>query len=221
MAEVQGALRELSRGATGSESLRYVESSNSATPLNPALMRLTASRRVLLLQGPVGPFFDRLTKWLSNRGSEVRRVAFQAGDEFDCGATRPIRFTATLDEWPSFFSNLLDQLATDCVVLFGQSRRYHQDALTIAKARGIAVVVMEEGYFRPGFGTMELDGVNGYSSTLYRYTWRTEAMGADSFSAAEAHGIQPDVSPWHFQKMAWHAARHYVALWRRRAAPRP
>jgi capsular polysaccharide export protein len=216
MAEVQGALRELSRGPVEGESPRFVGASSSATPLNPALMRLMASRRVLLLQGPVGPFFVRLTKWLTNQGSEVRRVAFQSGDEFDCGAARPIRFTARPDEWPAFFSNLLAQLATDCVVLFGQSRRYHQDALAIAKARGVAVVVMEEGYFRPGFGTMELDGVNGYSSTLYRYTWRTEAMGAESFPAAEAHGIRPDVSPWHFQKMAWHAARHYAALWRHR-----
>jgi capsular polysaccharide export protein len=214
MAEGQVVQPELDGKTLGREPRHHEYSAPAVAPLNPALMCLMGSRRVLLLQGPVGPFFDRLTKWLRGRGAEVRRVAFQAGDDFDCKAVNPIRFKGTLTDWPAFFANLATQLEIDCVVLFGQSRRYHQDALAIAKARGIAVVVMEEGYFRPGFGTMELDGVNGYSSTLYRYTWQTEVMGAAPVSEAEKEGIQPDISPWHFQKMAWHAASHYVALWR-------
>jgi capsular polysaccharide export protein len=216
MAEVQIAQPEageerLVRGLLGQD-----PSAPSLAPLNPALMRLMSSRRVLLLQGPVGPFFDRLTKWLVGRGGEVRRVVFQGGDERDCTAATPIRFKGAVADWPAFFSNLADQLEIDCVVLFGQSRRYHQSALAIAKARGIATVVMEEGYFRPGFGTMELGGVNGYSSTLFRYTWQTEVMSTAD-PDAEKEGIRPDISPWHFQKMAWHAANHYLALWRSRS----
>jgi capsular polysaccharide export protein len=207
---------ELGGKALTREPLRHEHAAPSVAPLNPALMRLMASRRVLLLQGPVGPFFDRLAKWLRGRGGEVRRVVFQAGDEHDCKAVSPIRFKGAVADWPAFFSNLAAQLEIDCVVLFGQSRRYHQEALAIAKARGIAAIVMEEGYFRPGFGTMELDGVNGYSSTLYRYTWQTEVMGTMPVAQTE-EGIRPDISPWHFQKMAWHAANHYLALWRDRS----
>jgi capsular polysaccharide export protein len=217
MAEVQVVQADLGRETLAREPIRHDESAPSVAPLNPALMRLMGSHRVLLLQGPVGPFFDRLAKWLSGRGTEVRRVVFQAGDERDCKAVSPIHFKGATADWPAFFSNLVDQLEIDCVVLFGQSRRYHQEALAIGRARGIAVVVMEEGYFRPGFGTMELGGVNGYSSTLYRYTWQTDVMGATPVSQAENEGIRPDISPWHFQKMAWHAANHYLALWRGRS----
>ena len=47
---------------------------------NPALLQLASSRHALLLQGPVGPFFDRLTRWLESNGTSVHRVIFQAGD---------------------------------------------------------------------------------------------------------------------------------------------
>ena len=69
-----------------------------AVTINPALARLAASRTVLLLQGPVGPFFDRLASWLGSRGARVHRVAFQGGDEFDAKALEPVKFSGTVAE---------------------------------------------------------------------------------------------------------------------------
>jgi capsular polysaccharide export protein len=138
---------------------------------NPALAVLKASRSVLLLQGPVGPFFDRLSQWLMAREKQVHRIVFSGGDQHDCQATTPIKFAGKLDEWRAFFSAQCVQLKADAVVLFGQSRAYHQVALKAANQLGIQVVVLEEGYFRPGFMTMELDGVNGNSTTLDRFSW--------------------------------------------------
>jgi capsular polysaccharide export protein len=175
---------------------------------NPALACLAQSRRVLMLQGPVGPFFDRVAQWLRAGGSRVERVVFQGGDEQDCQAIEPIAFTGSPSAWPTFLGNLLQQLRPDCIVLFGQSRLYHKVALERARAIDLPVVVMEEGYFRPGFVTMELGGVNGYSTTLDRYEWAP---------ADPAAGLRPSVSGMHFQKMAWHAAQHYTALHRGRA----
>lgn len=57
----------------------------------------------------------------------------------------------------------------DCIVLFGQARPHHAKAMVLASLLGIKVVVVEEGYFRPRFLSMELGGVNGFSSTLERY----------------------------------------------------
>lgn len=170
---------------------------------NPALLCLAQSRRVLMLQGPVGPFFDRVARWLLARGSRVERVVFQGGDENDCQIVQPTPFTGAPSAWPAFWSNLLQRFRPDCIVLFGQSRLYHKVALERARAIDLPVVVMEEGYFRPGFVTMELGGVNGYSTTLDRYEWTP---------ADPAHGLQPSGSPMHFQKMAWHASQHYIAM---------
>ncbi|MEB3026010.1 hypothetical protein VJI76_09275, partial [Parvimonas sp. M13] len=48
-----------------------------------AIAGLPAAQRVfLLLQGPHGPFFDRLGRLLRDTGAEVLRVGFNAGDEF-------------------------------------------------------------------------------------------------------------------------------------------
>ena len=195
----------------------FGDQSALAISFNPALLALSSSKSVLLLQGPVGPFFDRLANWLIDRGVTVNRIVFQAGDEHDCQVLSPIRYTALLSEWPSFLNETLTQLQIEHVVLFGQSRHYHSVVRQICEELGIAVIVMEEGYFRPGFATMELNGVNGYSSTLDRYRWEPNNHDAELSSAPEngsafGKSIEPDVSPRHFQKMAWHASQHYVAM---------
>lgn len=170
--------------------------------LNPALSTLSGSRRVLQLQGPVGPFYDRMVQWLQRCGAQVDRVVFHGGDRADCRSIRPIEFLGSPQSWPGFLHELIASRGIDCVVLFGQSRDYHRIAIEELAQTGIPVVVLEEGYFRPGFVTMELGGVNGYSSTIQRFSWQ----------AAQPGGIEPDVSQHHFRKMALHACRHYMAM---------
>ena len=130
---------------------------------NPALRALLQSRSVLMLQGPVGPFFDRLALWLKGKGVPlVNRVAFSGGDLWDCKALLPMRFSGALVEWPIYLQNLISTFKVDCIVLFGQARPHHAKAVVFASLLGIKVVVVEEGYFRPHYLTMELGGVNGY-----------------------------------------------------------
>jgi capsular polysaccharide export protein len=129
---------------------------------NPALTALLQSRSVLLLQGPVGPFFDRLTHWLKGNGvPTVNRVAFSGGDEWDCNASIALRFRGALVEWPMYLQYLFTTIKVDCIVLFGQARPHHAKAMVLASLLGIKVVVVEEGYFRPRYLSMELGGVNG------------------------------------------------------------
>lgn len=175
-------------------------------PLNPALLALQRVERVLLLQGPVGPFFDRLASWLLAQRKCVHRVVFQGGDRADCRVLDPLSYTGTPAEWPAFFKRTVAELGIECIVLFGQSRYYHRVAIELAQALGIEVVVLEEGYLRPGFVTMELGGVNGYSRTLARYRWQsTPENPALSLP-------RPEPEPWLFQQMCWFAARHYMAM---------
>lgn len=165
-----------SGGSTGAR-VGVVDSNKTFVNVNPALLRLLQSSSVLLLQGPVGPFFDRLASWLQERRIDVARVAFQAGDVRDSRVLEPICFEGTAEAWPEFFDQLVSRLNVDCIVLFGQVRSYHRAAVARAKARGLGVVVLEEGYIRPGYITMELNGVNGYSTTLQQYTWDPSAPG--------------------------------------------
>ncbi len=168
---------------------------------NPALSVLKASRSVLLLQGPVGPFFDRLTDWLLRRKIQVHRIVFSGGDEYDCKAIKPIKFAGKLDEWRAFFTTQCVQLKVDVVVFFGQSRLYHQTALQVATELNLEVVVLEEGYFRPGFLTAELNGVNGNSTTLDRFNW-----------AGPNEHIQSATDRHPFLSSTYFAAIHYAQM---------
>lgn len=119
-------------------------------------------KRVLLLQGPLGPFFRRLAKDLEACGAEVFKVNFNGGDLFfyPVGA---INFRGSLEEWPAFFEKMLADLKVDIVFLFGDCRPIHSAAHEIAKRLGVDIGVFEEGYIRPDHVTLERFGVNAFS----------------------------------------------------------
>lgn len=110
-------------------------------------------------------------------------------------------------QWPSFLENTIRLLDVDLLVLFGQARPHHNAAMALANSIGIPVVVLEEGYVRPGFITMELGGVNGFSTTLRDFEWRPELSGPT------AQTKKPVSTEHQFRQMAWFACRHYWALY--------
>lgn len=122
-----------------------------------------AGKRVLLLQGPVGPFFTRLAKDLRQAGAQqVFKVNFNAGDWFfyPRGA---FNYRGSMEDWPSWFGALVERLRIDVVFLFGDCRPIHSVAHKIAVEKGLDIGVFEEGYVRPDYITLERFGVNGYS----------------------------------------------------------
>ena len=44
--------------------------------------KLLLSNKVLLLQGPMGDFFYRLSKWLNSKNIECYKINFNGGDRF-------------------------------------------------------------------------------------------------------------------------------------------
>jgi capsular polysaccharide export protein len=123
-------------------------------------------RRFLFLQGPPGPFFRLLGAALKDRGQEVMRVNLNGGDAHDW----PPRNTGVKAwrgpplHWSGFIARLLrDRRITD-LVLFGDCRPHHRAAILAAATTGTQVHVVEEGYLRPHWLTLEQGGVNGHSS---------------------------------------------------------
>ena len=128
-----------------------------------SLDHLLARKRSLLLQGPMGPFFARLAQTLRAHGQEVWRVNFNGGDDHYHDGANVLRFHQRPSEFAGWLGALLDDLQADTIVLFGQSREHHRTALRIARERGLAVFVFEEGYVRPDYVTLEEGGVNAAS----------------------------------------------------------
>lgn len=121
------------------------------------------SHRVLLLQGPVGPFFADLASWLMRRGAQVWKVNFNAGDRACYPHEGALDYTGTPEQFPAYLDGVLAQYGVDTIVCFGDSRRYHRQARQLAAARGVTFWAFEEGYLRPHFITLERDGVNDHS----------------------------------------------------------
>lgn len=124
-------------------------------------------RRFLLLQGPHGPFFWQLGRMLLAAGAKVWRVGFNKGDEvFWRDRESFLPFTEPHTAWPDHFSDLLDQHTITDIVLYGDTRPIHAQAVEIAKARGLGIHVFEEGYLRPYWVTYEREGSNGNSHLM-------------------------------------------------------
>lgn len=121
-----------------------------------------SGKRVLLLQGPVGPFFARLAKDLRGIGAQVHKINFNAGDWvwYPRGA---VHYRGTMQDWPTWFEAWVRQHDIDAVLLFGDCRPVHRAAHEVATRLGLEIGVFEEGYIRPDHVTLERFGVNGFS----------------------------------------------------------
>jgi len=125
-------------------------------------------RDVLLLQGPIGPFFSRFATDLEARGFRVTKINFNGGDRFFWRGSNALDYTGTLDDWEAWIERLLINRDIGRIYLFGDCRSYHRIAREVARRRGVRVFVFEEGYIRPNFITLEEDGVNAHSSMMTR-----------------------------------------------------
>jgi capsular polysaccharide export protein len=131
---------------------------------------VSAGRAFLFLQGPPGPFFCRLGSEMAAKGVAVHRINLSGGDRLDWphGA---VDFRGRFSDWPAFFDRFLrDHRITD-LMLFGDCRPYHVSAHGIAALRNVRTHVMEEGYVRPDWMTLELEGVNARSTLSRDKDW--------------------------------------------------
>lgn len=123
----------------------------------------TEPRRFLFLQGPHGPYFFMLGQALRERGHDTFRINLNGGDRRDWPG-EATDYRHSFRNWPLFFDDYVVQHGITDLILYGDCRPYHASAHGMARLRGLRVHVMEEGYIRPDFMTLEADGVNGNST---------------------------------------------------------
>lgn len=119
-------------------------------------------KKIVLLQGPIGPFFKRLSADLEAAGAKVFKINFNGGDWlfYRSNATN---FNKKPSVWPDFFEAFIQNHQIDVVLLFGDCRPIHQVAHEIANRHNLEIGVFEEGYVRPDYITLEKYGVNANS----------------------------------------------------------
>ncbi len=177
-----------------------------------AMNNLLAGKRYLLLQGPMGPFFSDLARWLESKGREATNVVFNGGDRFYCRERPVLHYSGAPAQFAHWLKEVWHTYPFDTIVCFGDCRPLHQAARRWAHAKGLRFLAFEEGYLRPHFITLEEGGVNAYSSLprdpdFYRHL--------PDMPPRIIHPLKPST-----RLRYWHAAWYYLIAWyHRRSYP--
>ena len=140
-------------------------------PKTPSLewQSLPDYENVLLLQGPVGPFFQKLANYWHERGAQVHKINFNPGDDYFYAPTqaKTVQYRHRFEFWEAFVQHYLTSEKIDAVFLFGDCRPIHQPLRALCAIYQIDLWVLEEGYYRPNYFTLERNGVNANSQLQF------------------------------------------------------
>ena len=134
---------------------------------------------------------------LERAGADVLRVILNGGDLISWGMKDALWPRVPRPLWQSWLEwQFFEQSITD-VVVFGDSMAYSAEALTAAaRANGLRTWVLENGYNRPDWITIEPTGVNA-NSCLPRDPWfYRDVELAEPDVEAEGEHIGP-ITPFH------------------------
>ena len=71
-----------------------------------------------------------------------------------------------LEAWPAVLSTIIADKSITDIVLYGDTRPIHAEAIKLAKALDLRFHVFEEGYLRPYWVNYERGGANGNSRLM-------------------------------------------------------
>lgn len=137
---------------------------SAATHQNIPIKKLLQAKKVLLLQGPIGPFFQKFALWLQHHQIEVSKVNFNGGDWwYSRYINNCHNFALPFPLFHAWLCDLITSQNIDALVCFGDCRPQHQIAKKVCRLFGLDFFVFEEGYIRPDYITFEYEGVNAHS----------------------------------------------------------
>lgn len=121
-------------------------------------------RQFLFLQGMPCRFFSELATSFNADGAQVSRINLCFADWFFWRIPGAINYRGSLGDWPRFIEQFIESRGITDLVLLGEQRKYHKEAIAVARKRGIRVTVTDFGYLRPDWITLEQNGMSGCSN---------------------------------------------------------
>jgi capsular polysaccharide export protein len=121
------------------------------------------TRTFLLLQGPASPFLKHLANQLENRGARVRKIGLCLGDVFFWWPKATDFYRGSIENWPVYLKNYIATNHVTDLVMLGDGRPVHAAAADLGIKLGLRVHILEHGYLRPDWLTIELDGMSAHS----------------------------------------------------------
>lgn len=169
----------------------------------PGMYHLLQCQQVLMLQGPMGRFFNRVAAWLGQHDVKVRKINFNGGDWLFHRHLDAADYRGTLEEFPAYLRDFIREHRIDGIICFGDCRHYHMAAAKLATALRVPFFVFEEGYVRPNYMTLERGGVNMHSLLPRNTDFYRSLPDVDIPAPQAAHQS--------FRHAAWSAMAYYAA----------
>ncbi|MBM7049524.1 MULTISPECIES: capsule biosynthesis protein [Rhizobium] len=120
-------------------------------------------RVFLFLQGPSSPLFVEIARILQAAGSRCIRVNLNAGDWISWRWGHAVSYRGDFTGWRDYIRSRIEADSVTDVILHGEERPYHRVAIEEAQRLGASVNVVEMGYLRPDWVTLERDGLSSNS----------------------------------------------------------
>lgn len=153
--------------------------------------QLLLSKKVLLLQGPMGGFFQDFAAWLNSKDIKTFKLNFNGGDQFFFKANKNVfDYKDHLNGFEIWLLEFLKKHEIDAIVCFGDCRRHHRIAKNVADQLNLNFFVFEEGYIRPNYITFEQGGVNFFSNFLNQFESLEIIHNFDKEVNVEVKGVQ-------------------------------
>lgn len=208
---------------------------------------MASQRRFLLVTLPAGPFGNYLDRALRARGATAARVVMNGGELFDwIGGGETAWFKGPRDGFPPWVERRLRTGGFTDVIVFNDVNPYSQETLHAARELGLKTWILENGYQRPDWITLETDGVNARSGLPREPSayddadsltppWEGQPIGAitpfHAFNTINHYTQMVLMSPvmrgyrYPFTVPIWgqivgHTSRYAVWLWTRKARER-
>ncbi|MEP1444056.1 MAG: capsular biosynthesis protein [Hyphomicrobiales bacterium] len=146
----------------------------------------------------MSPFFARLAKRLRAEGHDAYRINLGCGDWLFWRAGGAYNYRGRKKNWPNYVEEFLKNKNVTDVILLGDCRPYHRVAIEKAKALGVEVTIVELGYLRPNWLTIERSGM----SSLSHFPNDPDKILAIAREVEEPHLPKADTRPY-FARMAF------------------
>jgi capsular polysaccharide export protein len=123
----------------------------------------TTVRVFLFLQGPSSPLFVEIARGLEAAGCRCIRINLNPGDWMFWHRRGTFNYRGGFSGWRDYVRHRIGKDKITDVILLGEERPYHQVAIEEARRLGAEINIVEMGYLRPDWVTLERDGMSSNS----------------------------------------------------------
>jgi len=120
-------------------------------------------RTFLFLQGPPSRFWKDLAASLREAGHRVLKVNFSTAELLYWGLQPSKSYRGSVKNWGAWLADFIREAGVTDIIYYGDQHRYHRIAADLAPRLGVTPFVIEFGYLRPSWITLEKGGMGAWS----------------------------------------------------------